>query len=122
MFGWLQHSRELKPARQLMLGIALLLSLEWVPRLRADADQKPVVYNNAEGDGSQELDRAIKQAYSGRVGCERIHLQLMIGCGGNGSWRPSRSGRALHILLLPKTPHYPPSHDSASMRIATTGD
>jgi TonB family protein len=33
---------------------------------RSVAAEKPVVYNNVDGDGSQELDRSIKQAYSPR--------------------------------------------------------
>jgi len=32
----------------------------------ASSAERPVVYNNLEGDGSQELDRSIKQAYSPR--------------------------------------------------------
>lgn len=37
-----------------------------VAQVQGTPDSKPVIYNNVEGDGSQELDRSIKQAYSGR--------------------------------------------------------
>jgi TonB family protein len=46
--------------------VLVLLLLGIAPALRAQVIQKPIVYNNLEGDGSQELDRSIKQAYSPR--------------------------------------------------------
>jgi TonB family protein len=60
----------LKHARQLLIGITFLLSLESAFVLRAGPDLKPFVYNDVAGDGSQELDRSIKQAYSGRYTIE----------------------------------------------------
>ncbi|HZZ18112.1 MAG TPA: energy transducer TonB [Opitutaceae bacterium] len=56
----------MKNARQLLIGITLLLSLGSASSLFADEVKKPLVYNNVEGDGSQELDRSIKKAYAGR--------------------------------------------------------
>lgn len=37
-----------------------------MPPARGQPAPKPIVYNNLDGDGSQELDRAIKQAYSAK--------------------------------------------------------
>jgi hypothetical protein len=47
-----------------ILAIALAAAVFILPAARAEQAPKPIVYNNLDGDGSKELDRVIKEAYS----------------------------------------------------------